>query len=67
MTIGIRQRGRRGPDPRALRSSVIALASTVVVFGGLGWIIVHAPGCPQVQASFLNRAVFEEWQERHNA
>ena len=48
MTIGIRQRGRHGPDPRALRSSLIALASTVVVFGGLGWIIVHAPGWPQV-------------------
>jgi polar amino acid transport system permease protein len=60
MTTDIGQRRRRGPDPRALRSSVIALVSTVIVFGGLGWIIVHAPGWPQVQASFLNREVFEE-------
>jgi polar amino acid transport system permease protein len=43
-----------------VRSSLIALVSTVVVFGGLAWIVVHAPGWPAVQASFFNREVFEE-------
>jgi polar amino acid transport system permease protein len=45
---------------RALRASVIALASTVVVFGALGWILVNAPGRPLVQESFLDGAVFAE-------
>ena len=57
MTQGKRTR-RRGPDPRAVRSSLIALASTIVVFGILGWIIVNAPGWPKVQTSFLNGPVF---------
>ncbi len=57
MTQGKRAR-RRGPDPRAVRSSLIALASTVVVFGVLGWVIVNAPGWPKVQTSFLNGPVF---------
>ena len=51
--------GRRGPDSRAVRSSVIALISMVVVFGGLGWLVVQAPGWPAVQTSFLNREVLE--------
>jgi polar amino acid transport system permease protein len=51
---------RRGPDPRAARSSVIAFISCVVVFGGLAWIVVHAPGWPAVQTSFLNAQVFWE-------
>jgi polar amino acid transport system permease protein len=51
---------RRGPDPRAVRSSLIALASCVVVFGGLIWIVVNAPGWPEVQTSFLNGEVFWE-------
>jgi len=49
---------RRGPDPRALRSSAIALVSTVVVFGVIGWVVVHAPGWPAVQESFFNAEVF---------
>ena len=49
---------RRGPDPRALRSSAIALVSTVVVFGVIGWIVVHAPGWPAVQESFFNAEIF---------
>ena len=51
---------RRGPDPRAVRSSLVALLSCIVVFGGLTWIVVSAPGWPEVQTSFLNREVFEE-------
>ena len=49
---------RRGPDPRAVRSSAVALVSTVVVFGVLGWIVVNAPGWPSFQRSFLNGKVF---------
>jgi polar amino acid transport system permease protein len=49
---------RRGRDTRAVRSSVIALASCIVVFGGLTWIVVNAPGWPEVQTSFLNAQVF---------
>ncbi|MBA3235658.1 MAG: ABC transporter permease subunit, partial [Chloroflexi bacterium] len=50
--------GRARLDSRAVRSSLIALVSTVVVFGGLGWVIVHSPGWTEVQNSFLNAEVF---------
>jgi polar amino acid transport system permease protein len=40
------------------RSTLIAAASTVIVFGLLGWIVVNAPGWPAVQKSFLNGPVF---------
>jgi polar amino acid transport system permease protein len=51
---------RRGPDPRAVRASLVAIVSCVVVFGGLGWLVVNAPGWPEVQTSFFNREVFEK-------
>src|SRR6476659_10720236 len=59
MTETVRTR-RRGPDPRAVRSSAIAIVSTVVVFGLVGWVVVNAPGWPAVQASFFNAEVFAE-------
>jgi polar amino acid transport system permease protein len=59
MTQTVRTR-RRGPDPRAVRSSAIAIVSTVVVFGLVGWVVVNAPGWPEVQASFFNAEVFWE-------
>jgi polar amino acid transport system permease protein len=37
---------------------LIALASTIVFFGGLSWIVVNAPGWKLVQASFFNADVF---------
>ena len=55
---GVRRVRRRGPDPRAVRSSAIALVSTVVVFGGIAWVVVNAPGWPAVQASFFNAEIF---------
>jgi polar amino acid transport system permease protein len=58
-TDSVRRRRRR-PDPRAVRSSAIAIVSTVVVFGIVGWVVVHAPGWPEVQTSFLNGEVFWE-------
>jgi len=53
-----------GPPPRAResarRSTLIALASTVVFLGVIGWIVVNAPGWPAVQESFLNGQIFAE-------
>jgi len=55
-------RGPRGPrlvgERTALRSTLVALVSTVVFFGLVGWIIVSSPGWPAVQRSFLNAEVF---------
>ncbi len=50
----------RGPDRRAVRSTAIALVSTVVVFGGLAYVVVSSPGWPEVQASFLDGELFWE-------
>lgn len=33
---------------------LVAAISTLVVFGGLAWIIVNSPGWPRVQASFFD-------------
>jgi polar amino acid transport system permease protein len=54
-----------GPSPvRPKRSRVswraigISLVSTIVVVSLLGWVVVSAPGWPEVQASFLDGKVF---------
>ena len=44
----------------ALRSTLVALVSTVVFFGALGWIVVHAPNWPDVQRSFFNGTVWNQ-------
>ncbi len=51
---------RRLERRRALRASLIALVSTVVVFGTLVWVVVNAPGWPAVQESFFNGPIFVE-------
>ena len=51
---------RRHERRRALRASLIALASTVVVFGGLTALVVTSPGWAEVQRSFLNGRVFAD-------
>jgi polar amino acid transport system permease protein len=51
---------RRLERRRALRASAIAIVSTVVVFGALGWVILNAPGWPDVQESFFNGPIFVE-------
>jgi polar amino acid transport system permease protein len=56
MTRGSLRTTRAGG--RAVRSNVIALASTVVVFGTLAWFVVVAPGWPSVRDSFLDPVVF---------
>lgn len=49
---------RSAPRTGALRSTLIAAVSTVVVFGAIGWVLVNAPGWARVQASFFNGDVF---------
>ncbi len=55
-------RATRGPrlGMSGRRSWAIALVSTVVVFGLLGWIIVNAPGWERVQQRFLDGGNFVE-------
>ena len=54
--------GSRGPrragEPSALRSTLVALVSTVAFISLVGWIVVNSPGWPAVQQSFLNAEVF---------
>ena len=42
------------------RSVLIALASSAVVFGSLGWLVVNSPGWPLLERSFLDAQVFRE-------
>jgi polar amino acid transport system permease protein len=49
--------GGRG-DPR--RAVLVALVSTIVVFGAIGWAIVHAPNWPAVQDAFFNPDAFAD-------
>jgi polar amino acid transport system permease protein len=54
--------GSRGPrragGQSALRSTLVALVSTVAFFGVVGWVVVNSPGWPAVQESFFNSEVF---------
>jgi polar amino acid transport system permease protein len=55
------RRSRAADDRRvALRSSLIALVSSVVFFGLLAWLVVNASGWPAFQRQFLNADLF--WQ-----
>ena len=49
---------RRGEREQLLRSVTIAIVSSIVVFGGLGWIIATSPGWPAVQSKFMDGALF---------
>src|SRR5215203_6337246 len=56
-----RTRGPRfGVGREGARSLLIALISTVVFFGVIGWIAVNSPGWSRVQESFLNGPIFWE-------
>lgn len=50
---GSRAARRQAERQKAIRASLIALASTVVVFGVLGFVIVNAPNWPTVQQRFF--------------
>jgi polar amino acid transport system permease protein len=55
-----RVRRRRVPPGEALRSTAVALASTVVFFGAVGWIVVNSSGWAEVQRSFFDDTIFRE-------
>jgi polar amino acid transport system permease protein len=44
----------------ALRSTLIALASTAVLFGLVGWVVVNSAGWPEVQRSFFDGGIFAD-------
>jgi polar amino acid transport system permease protein len=54
--------GPRGPrrvgEQTALRSTLVALLSTVVFFAAVGWVVVNSPGWPAVQQSFFSEKYF---------
>jgi polar amino acid transport system permease protein len=51
---------RRRPGRTTGRAVLIAVVSTSVVFGAIGWTVVNAPGWPLVQREFFNAAVFAD-------
>jgi polar amino acid transport system permease protein len=55
---GPRRSRRRVPPREAVRSTVIALVSTIVVLGGLALVITSSPSWPDVQHSFFDGAIF---------
>ena len=57
---GGRPAAHRRLDQSAARSTLVALASTVVFFTVVGWIVVNSPGWSAVQHSFLNGKVWNE-------
>jgi polar amino acid transport system permease protein len=56
---GPRRSRRRVPPGEAVRSTLIALVSTVVVFGALAVAITNAPNWPAVRDAFFNGPIFE--------
>ncbi len=53
-----------GSRPSGGRRPWIALASSIVVFGLLGLIIVNSPGWPEIQRSFLDGERFgDAWED----
>jgi polar amino acid transport system permease protein len=55
---GPRRSRRRVPPREAVRSTLIALVSTIVVLGGLTLVITSSPSWPDVQHSFFDGAIF---------
>ena len=53
-----RRSRRRVPPGEAIRSTLVALVSTVAIFVLLAWIVTNAEGWPAVQQSFLNGKIF---------
>ena len=56
-----RTRGPRfGLGAEGARSLLVAIVSTIVVFGVIGYVVVNSPGWPRVQDAFLNGPIFWE-------
>ena len=58
MTAGGPPLVRRRRSRVSWRATAVALLSTVIVVGGLGWVIVNAPNWPEVKQEFLNGPIF---------
>lgn len=60
--VRLPRRSRLLPAPGDRRGLVIAIVSTIVVFGVIGYVIVSSPGWPRFRASFFDAEVFvESW------
>jgi len=55
---GPRRSRRRVPPGEAVRSTLIALVSTVVIFGLIVVVVTSAPNWPEVQKAFFDGAIF---------
>src|SRR4051794_10138541 len=55
-----RRSRRRMPPGDAVRSSLIALGSTVLVFGAIALAVTSSPTWPDVQQAFFNGPIFAE-------
>jgi polar amino acid transport system permease protein len=55
---GPRRSRRRVPPGEAVRSTLIALISTVVVFGLIVVVVTSAPNWPEVQKAFFDGVIF---------
>jgi polar amino acid transport system permease protein len=55
---GPRRSPRRVPPGEAVRSTLIALVSTIVVFGLIVVVVTTAPNWPEVQKAFFDGAIF---------
>jgi polar amino acid transport system permease protein len=55
---GPRRSRRRVPPGEAVRSTLIALVSTIVVFGLIVVVVTTAPNWPEVQKAFFDGAIF---------
>ena len=58
--IAVDRRSRLLPPPEDRRGFLVAIVSTIVVFGLLGWVIVSSAGWPRVQQSFFDSETFDE-------
>jgi polar amino acid transport system permease protein len=56
---GVALRSRR-PRGRRTLGVVVAVTSTLVVVGVIGWIVVHSAGWPRLQATFFDAQVFSD-------
>ncbi len=58
--VAVGRRSRLLPPPDDRRGFLVAIVSTVVVFGLLSWVIVTSEGWPRVQKSFFDPETFDE-------
>ncbi|MDQ2964701.1 MAG: hypothetical protein M3R57_02505, partial [Chloroflexota bacterium] len=55
-----RRRESRLGGPGGRRALLIALASTVAVFGGIIWLVTTSPNWPEIQRRFFDPKIFAD-------